>query len=150
MMTKKNRLLSVLTSSIALILVLTMIVALVASCGDKKKPEQTTTPTQTVEWPNAGVYYFDAGSNEDTLTLSVGGSFALIVKGETLFSMAALDGRTPEEQEELDRKKRNRIPVTRGEKRAMIAAAFSVYGPMFLCMIGAFLLAALLLYFFLR
>lgn len=71
-------------------------------------------------------------------------------KGETLFSMAALDGRTPEEQEELDRKKRNRIPVTRGEKRAMIAAAFSVYGPMFLCMIGAFLLAALLLYFFLR
>lgn len=94
MMTKKNRLLSVLTSSIALILVLTMIVALVASCGDKKKPEQTTTPTQTVEWPNAGVYYFDAGANEDTLTLSVGGSFALIVKGESFSGTYTQSGET--------------------------------------------------------
>lgn len=69
--------------------------------------------------------------------------------GETIYSMAALEGRTPEEQEELDRKRKNAVEVTRGEKRAMIAAAFTVYGPLFLCIMGAFLLAALLMYFFL-
>lgn len=70
-------------------------------------------------------------------------------KGETLYSMAALHGLTPEEQDELDRKRKNRVSVTRSEKRAMIAAAFSVYGPLLLCVLGSFLLAALLLYFFL-
>jgi hypothetical protein len=70
-------------------------------------------------------------------------------KGETLYSMAALQGLTPEEQDELDRKRKNRVSVTRSEKRAMIAAAFSVYGPLLLCVLGSFLLAALLLYFFL-
>ena len=70
-------------------------------------------------------------------------------KGETLYSMAALEGRTPEQQEELDRQRKNRVDVTKSERRAMISAAFSVYGPMLLCMVGAFLLAALLLYFFL-
>ena len=70
--------------------------------------------------------------------------------GRTLYSMAALDGRTPEEQEELAKKKKNGVDVTRAERRAMIAAAFTVYGHFFLCMIGAFTLAALLMYFFLR
>ena len=70
-------------------------------------------------------------------------------KGETLYSMAALQGLTPEEQDELDRKRKNRVSVTRSEKRAMIAAAFSVYGPLLLCVLGSFLLATLLLYFFL-
>ena len=70
--------------------------------------------------------------------------------GRTLYSMAALDGRTPEEQEEYARKKKNGVDVTKEEKRAMIAAAFTVYGPFFLCFIGAFTIAALLLYFFLR
>ena len=70
-------------------------------------------------------------------------------KGETLYSMAALQGLTPDEQDELDRKRKNGVSVTRSEKRAMIAAAFSVYGPLLLCVLGSFLLAALLLYFFL-
>ena len=71
-------------------------------------------------------------------------------KGETLYSMAALEGRTPEEQEELDRKRKNGVLVTGGERRAMIAAAFAVYLPLLLCVIGAFLVAALLMYFFLK
>ena len=70
-------------------------------------------------------------------------------KGETIYSMAALDGRTPEEQEELERKRKNRVVTTGKETRAMIMAAFTVYGPLLLCVLGAFLLVALLLYFFL-
>ena len=69
--------------------------------------------------------------------------------GETIYSMAALEGRTPEEQEEYDRQRKNRVFVTAKERWAMIAAAFTVYGPPFLIMIGAFLLAAVLLYLFL-
>ena len=71
-------------------------------------------------------------------------------KGETIFSMAALDGRTPEEQEQLDRKRKEVGWFSEGERRAAISAAFAVYAPMLLCMVVAFVLAALLLYFFLR
>ena len=70
-------------------------------------------------------------------------------KGETIYSMAALSGRTPEEQEEFDRQRRNRLNATGKERFAMISAAFSVYGPLLLCCVGAFTVAALLLYFFL-
>lgn len=70
--------------------------------------------------------------------------------GETIYSMAALEGRTPEEQEEFYRQRKNRIAVTFKERLAMIAAAFEVYGPMFLIMIGSFAAAALLLYLYLR
>ncbi|MBQ9098236.1 MAG: hypothetical protein IJY50_02275 [Clostridia bacterium] len=69
--------------------------------------------------------------------------------GETVYSMAALNGRTPEQQEEFDRKRKSQLAYTGGEKRAMIKAAFTVYGPAFLCVLGSFLAAALLLYFFL-
>ena len=71
-------------------------------------------------------------------------------KGETVYSMAALSGRTPEEQEEFDRQRRNRVNATGKERFAMISAAFSVYGPILLCCVGAFTLAAILLYFFLE
>ncbi len=64
--------------------------------------------------------------------------------------MAALEGRTPEEQEEYDRKRKSRVSATWRERWAMLTAAFSVYGPLLLICVGAFLLAALLLYFFLR
>ena len=70
--------------------------------------------------------------------------------GETIYSMACLEGRTPEEQEEFNKKRRARVDTTRKEKHAMIAAAFTVYGPVLLCTLGSFLLAALLLYFFLK
>ena len=70
-------------------------------------------------------------------------------KGETIYSMAALNGRTPEEQEEYDRRRKNAQVFTAGERWAMIRAAFSVYGPLLLIVVGSFLLAGILLYFFL-
>ena len=71
-------------------------------------------------------------------------------KGETVYSMAALEGKTPEEKEEYERRRRNFPAVTGREKRAMIGAAFTVYGPLLLMLVGAFTAAALLLYHFLR
>ena len=71
-------------------------------------------------------------------------------KGETLYPMSFLDGMTPEEAEELDKKKKNRISATRAERWAMIQAAITVYGPILLCCVGAFSLAALFLYLFLK
>ena len=69
--------------------------------------------------------------------------------GDTVYSMAALHGRTPEEQEAFDEQRKRYVSFNWREKRAMIAAAFTVYGPLLLCMVGAFLLAAFLLYLFL-
>ena len=71
-------------------------------------------------------------------------------KGETVYSMAALEGRTPEEQEEYDRKRKSRVSATGKERWAMLTAAFSVYGPLLLICVGAFSLVALLLYLYLR
>ena len=71
-------------------------------------------------------------------------------KGETIYSMAGLYGRTPEEQEEYDRKNKNRIQATAKERWAMMKAAFAVYGPLLLIVVGSFSLAALLMYFFLK
>lgn len=71
-------------------------------------------------------------------------------KGETIYSMAALEGRTPEEQEEFDKKRKNRVFVTAKERFAMMRAAFSVYGPILLCCVGAFTVAALIMYFFIK
>lgn len=71
-------------------------------------------------------------------------------KGETLYPMSFLDGMTPEEAEELDKKKKNRISATGAERWAMIQAAITVYGPILLCCVGAFSLAALFLYLFLK
>ena len=59
------------------------------------------------------------------------------------------NGRTPEQQEEYDRRRKNRVAVTFKERWAMIIAAFQVYGPVYLIMIVSFLLAALLMYWFL-
>ena len=70
--------------------------------------------------------------------------------GETIYSMAALNGRTPEEQEEYEKKLKNRVEVTERERFAMIKAAFLVYGPMLLIVVGAFVAAALLMYFLLK
>ena len=71
-------------------------------------------------------------------------------KGETVYSMAALEGRTPEEQEEYEKRRQSFHSVTGKERRAMIGAAFSVYGPLLLMLVGAFTAAALLMYLFLR
>ena len=71
-------------------------------------------------------------------------------KGETIYSMAGLEGRTPEEQEEFDKQRKNRVRVTGKERFAMMGAAFSVYGSILLCCVAAFAIAALLMYFFLK
>ena len=71
-------------------------------------------------------------------------------KGETIYSMAALEGKTPEQKEEEEKSRKNFPTLTGKERRAMIAAAFSVYGPLLLMLVGSFALVALFLYFFLR
>ena len=70
--------------------------------------------------------------------------------GQTIYSMAALDGKTPEEQEELDKKRKNKIEITSKERFAMIKAAFVVYGPVLLCLIVGFSLVALIMYLFIK
>ena len=67
-------------------------------------------------------------------------------KGETIYSMAALYGRTPEEQEEYNKKRKSAIAATGKERWAMIKAAFIVYGPLLLMVVGGFSVAALLMY----
>ena len=83
-MTTKRRILSLI-----LVLVLALVCCMAVACGnDKPDDEQTTTvpnngnnePTKT-EWPEAGVYYFDDVNFENTLTLNVGDTFSLYVKG---------------------------------------------------------------------
>lgn len=71
-------------------------------------------------------------------------------KGETVYSMAALEGKTPEQLEEEHKRRKNFPQVTRKERRAMISAAFTVYGPLLLMLVGSFAVVALFLYFFLR
>lgn len=71
-------------------------------------------------------------------------------KGETIYSMAALSGMTPEELDEFDRKKKNRIQATGKERWAMITAAIQVYGLLLLITVGAFALAGILMYFLLK
>ncbi len=75
-----------LFSLLMMLLVVTISVVAV-SCGKKTPPD----PEKT-EWPEAGVYYFDAGNDEYTLTLNVGDTFALIVKGESASGSYTLEG----------------------------------------------------------
>lgn len=69
--------------------------------------------------------------------------------GETIYSMAALEGKTPEELDEMEKQRKAFPTITGRERRAMIGAAFSVYGPMLLMIVLSFAAVALLLYFFL-
>ena len=71
-------------------------------------------------------------------------------KGETVYPMAATYGLTPEELEKQKEAEKNATYATGKERFAMIKAAFSVYGPLLLIVAGAFSVAALLMYFFLK
>ena len=71
-------------------------------------------------------------------------------EGQTIYSMAGLEGKTPEDLEERDKQRKNRVNVTRKERRAMIAAAFQVYGPILLIIVVGFSLAAVIIYLLLR
>lgn len=66
--------------------------------------------------------------------------------GETIYSMAALQGTTPEELDRLAEEKKKRVKITRKERRAMIRAAFEVYGPRILIVLLSFTLVAVLMY----
>lgn len=70
--------------------------------------------------------------------------------GQTIYPMSFLDGMTPEEAEELKKKKENRPLVTGKERWAMMRAAFEVYSVPLLILVGAFGLTALFMYFFLK
>ena len=70
--------------------------------------------------------------------------------GETIYSMSSLYGRTPEEQEEYDKKRKSKIDATGRERWAMMQAAFAVYGPLLLICLLGFGLTGLLMYFFLK
>ena len=48
----------------------------------KDDPGTNNTETFKTEWPEAGVYYFDDVNFQNTLTLNVGDTFSLYVKGE--------------------------------------------------------------------
>lgn len=69
------------TNRKALLLLLVLMLALVSilTVGCRKTPPAHT----KTEWPEAGVYYFDSGNDEYTLTLNVGDTFALIIKGQS-------------------------------------------------------------------
>lgn len=91
MTTQKKKLLAIIASAVALVLVLALVIVIAVKCG-KEDPENPDDPSGRTEWPEAGVYYFDAGLDEYTLTLSEGGSFALIVKGNSYPGLYTLTG----------------------------------------------------------
>ena len=71
-------------------------------------------------------------------------------EGQTIYSMAALEGKTPEDLDKREEERKKRITVTRKERWAMIRAAFEVYGPILLIIIVGFSLAAVIVYLLLR
>ena len=79
-MTTKRRILS-----LVLVMLMLLFSCVAVSCTNTQGNEQNTgdnnEPTKT-EWPEAGVYYFDDVNYENTLTLNVGGTFSLYLKGE--------------------------------------------------------------------
>ena len=55
------------------------------SCNRNKNNgdnNQDNTPPSKTEWPEAGEYYYDSGKEEYTLTLNVGDTFVLVMKGQ--------------------------------------------------------------------
>ena len=74
------------TKTKVLSLVLTLIMVLfcfsaVACNNGKNPPDETPNEPTKTSWPEAGVYYFDDVNYENTLTLNVGDTFSLYVKG---------------------------------------------------------------------
>lgn len=66
--------------------------------------------------------------------------------GETIYSMAALEGLTQEEAEKRAEEHKKRVKLTRKEKRAMISAGYQVFAPILLIFVVAFAFVALVLY----
>ena len=66
--------------SLVLALLLAVFCVTAVSCNPDNPSDKTDEPTKT-SWPEAGVYYFDDVNYENTLTLNVGDTFSLYVKG---------------------------------------------------------------------
>ncbi len=73
--------------SLLLALMLALVCILAVSCKGNENPP----PAEKTEWPEAGVYYYESVSDEYTLTLNVGDTFALIVKGQSYSGSYTLD-----------------------------------------------------------
>ena len=71
-------------------------------------------------------------------------------EGQTIYSMAALEGKTPEDLDKREEQRKKRVNITRKERNAMIRAAFQVYGPILLMIIVGFSIAAVIMYLLLR
>ena len=71
-------------------------------------------------------------------------------EGQTIYSMAALEGKTPEDLDKREEERKKRVTVTRKERNAMIRAAFQVYGPILLMIVVGFSIAAVIMYLLLR
>ena len=71
-------------------------------------------------------------------------------EGQTIYSMAALEGKTPEDLDKREEERKKAVKVTRKERRAMMRAAFQVYGPILLMIVVGFSLAAAIIYLLLR
>ena len=70
--------------SLVLVLALSLVCLTATACNLLPGGDPTPTPPSKTEWPEAGVYYFDAVSDEYTLTLNVGDTFSLWFNGENL------------------------------------------------------------------
>lgn len=80
-MTNKRRILSLVLAMILLLLCCTAVAC--TGTGEGGSDQGNDEPAKTA-WPEAGVYYFDDVNYENTLTLNVGDTFSLYVKGELL------------------------------------------------------------------
>ena len=67
----------IILSAVALLVAATIVTVILL--GNRKNSNDTA----KTEWPEAGVYYYDSGKDEYTLTLYVGDTFALIIKGQS-------------------------------------------------------------------
>ena len=84
---KENKKLTIIISSAILLLVAALVVTLILVSGGKETPDDTS----KTEWPEAGEYYYDSGKEEYTLTLNVGDTFALVIKGQSTTGKYTLD-----------------------------------------------------------
>ena len=66
----------IILSAVALLVAATIVTVILLG---NRNPDDTS----KTEWPEAGVYYYDSGKDEYTLTLNEGGTFALIIKGQS-------------------------------------------------------------------
>ena len=76
---KNKKTLAIVIASASVLLVSILTVTLILVLGGNKGTDDLSES----EWPEAGVYYFDAGYDEYTLTLNPGNTFSLIYKGES-------------------------------------------------------------------